>query len=445
MLLVDNSQNETDLNNGIQILKYFANNGEKLVTKNQRLTHYGKQYNRRARIAVNKLGNLFEKGIWKPADIEKERTMFDKFSISKNSKYTSYISDKMAGKAKYTRKIEDIENRNGIKAPIKYTIASLCGFLSINSIARKLYTKMCEKGDYRGAYSLAYLEHKGKGGNVDLESAKKHYRDYIRSTIDTEDKDEKTIRFYAVNDLATLHMEENDLITAIQLYKIATQNGNSVSRKHLKKLFEEGKWVPKTELEQKWVKPTLMEKVLNKSKERLNSLKEKKRNILIPKMDIKKPVAATIAAVATVSAFTHNSVILKTHSYKKPNETKVIDKDKIYKYVIGDKVGILKNNVLEESQIVDFAAYDSTQKTRIILDNQETDYKVNGFASEKYIEKIIAEKNISKDSIGMLYCVRNGNDIKWVNPLEEEIVLLKKYVDIKKEDDYVEEQLDYLV
>lgn len=437
VLLVENYKNNNDLKKGIEILKLFAQNGEYNTLQNQRLTQYGKQYNRRARIAIKKLGNLYESGEWIPENLEEAKKMFNKFALGKISKYTSYISDKMAGKTTYTRKIIS-ENKKVKQYRITYTLASICELLSINSIARKLYTKMCEGGNYRGAYSLASFEHKGKGGSVDLESAKKHYRDYIRSKVNCEEKDERILRFYAVNDLATLHLKENDLITAIQLYKLAAKNGNSAAKKHLKTLYKEGRWLPENSIEQKWVKPNLVEKILKKPEISLFNNKEAKRKFSMPRIDIKKPVSAAIAAATAFSVFSSNNTILKVDSYEEGTGIQAADRNKMYNYVIGDKVGILKNNILENSQIVDFAAYNSEKQTRIGFDNNEINYKKFGFSSEEYIEKIIKEKNINKNSIRILYCVKNGNEIKWVNPLEDDIVLLKKYKDVKKEEDYSE-------
>lgn len=446
ILLVENYKDLNDLNYGINILKTFAENGEQVVGKKREFIKYNQQYNKCARIAINKLGQLLESGEWKPIEVENTRKMFNNFLISKNSKYTSYISDKLAGKVTNTKRIDEISKDSNVKkSTIKYNIASLCEVFAINSIARKLYTKMCEKGDYRGAYSLAKLEQKGKGGAIDLESAKNHYRYYIRSTIDTEENDEKILRFYAVNNLATLHMEENDFTTAIQLYKIATRKGNRVAKNNLRKLYKEGKWIPKTPSEENWVKPSCMEKVLEKHQNKINAIKEIKRKISMPKIEIKKSVAATLVAATTFSAFTNNTEISKIHSPKISSRIQAADRDKIQNYVIGDRVGMLKNNVLENLQIVDFAAYDSKHKTRILLDNQDKIYKKYGFSSEEYIEKITLEKNISEDNIGMLYCLKNGKDIKWVNPLDDEIILLKKYIDIKKDNNYSEFQADYLV
>lgn len=440
ILLVDNYQNSDELKEGIRILKAFAKRGERIPLKNQGLTQYGKEYNRRSRIAINKLGELIERGDWKPANTDSARKMFNRFALSKNSKYTSYISDKIAGKTTYTIKIDDNKKyMKPKKSSIRYTIASACEIFSINSIARNLYTKMCEKGDYRGAYSLATLEHKGKGGTVDLISAKKHYRDYIRSTMDSEDKDEIFFRFYAVNNLATLHMEENDLITAIQLYKVAAQNGNNASKKHLKKLYEEGKWFPKTSIEEKWVKPSIMERVIRQTKTIVENNPIKRKRFSIPKINVKKTVATAIATATAFSTLPVTAINENENIQNAQNGIQATDKNKNYNYVIGDKVAMLKNNIIESLQVVDFAAYDLYKKNIIDLDNKERCYEKYGLSSEEYIQKIIEAKNINKESIGVLYCLKIGEKFRWINPLEDEIVLLKKYTVSKINENFIEQ------
>lgn len=446
ILLVEHYENNNDLESGIEILKAFAQNGEYNTLPNQKSSRYVKQYNKRARIAIKKLGNLYERGEWSPENIEEARKMFNKFALGKISKYTTYISDKMAGKTTYTRKIiSENENKKVKKYKITYTLASICELLSINSIARKLYKKMCEGGNYRGAYSLANFEYKGKGGPVDLESAKKHYRDYIRSKVNCEEKDELIYRFYAVNDLATLHLKENDLVTAIQLYKMAAQNGNTASKRHLKTLYKEGRWVPESAIEQKWVKPNMFEKILKKPEISLFNNEKLKRKFNIRKIEFKKPIAAAVAAATAFSVFSSNNTIIKVNSYEDKTGIQAADRRKLHNYVIGDRVGILKNNILENLQIVDFAAYNLEMQNRINFDEQERNYKNFGFSSEEYIEKIGKEKNIKKDNIGVLYCLKNGDEIKWVNPLEDDIILLKKYQDVKKEEEYAEYCIDDLV
>lgn len=446
ILLVDNYQNSDELKEGIRILKIFAKKGERIPVRNQSLSQYGKEYNRRARIAINKLGELIERGDWKPTNKESAREMFNRFALSKNSKYTSYISDKIAGKTTYTRKVDDDSKyRKPKKSSIRYTLASFCEIFSINSIARKLYTKSCEKGDYRGLYSLAMLEHKGKGGAVDLISAKKHYRDYIRCTMNTEDKDERFFRFCAVNDLATLHVEENDLLSAIQLYKVAAKNGITASKKHLKKLYEEGKWVPKTSIEQNWVKLNIMERVIRKAKSIADANSIKGKRFSIPRINLRKPVATAIAAAtATATVFsTSTATSTKANENIKNAQSGIqsSDKNRNYNYVIGDKIARLNNYIIEKSEIVDFAAYDLDKKSRISLENNERVYEKYGFSSEEYIEKIVKEKDINKNSIGLLYCLKIGDKFEWINPLEDEIVLLKKYTVRKLNDDFIDHLL----
>lgn len=444
ILLVDNYQNSDELKEGIRILKTFAKKGERIPVRNQSLSQYGKEYNRRARIAINKLGELIERGDWKPDNKESAREMFNRFALSKNSKYTSYISDKIAGKTTYTRKVDDNRKyKKPRKSSIRYTLASFCEICSINSVARKLYTKSCGKGDYRGLYSLAMLEHKGKGGAVDLISAKKHYRDYIRCTMNTEDKDERFFRFCAVNDLATLHEEENDLLSAIQLYKVAAKNGITASKKHLKKLYEEGKWFPKTSIEQNWVKPNVMERVIRKTKSIVDANPIKRFSI--PRLNVRKTVAAAIAtATATATVFSTSTATSTNANENIKNiqtEIQASDKNRNYNYTIGDKIARLNNYTLEKSEIVDFVAYDLDKKSIFSLENNESVYEKYGFTSEEYIEKIVKEKDINKNSIGLLYCLKIGDKFKWINPLEEEIVLLKKYTVRKLNDDFIDHLL----
>ena len=102
--------------------------------------------------------------------------MFDKFATSKISGYTSYISDKINGK---DVKIIQIKKSEKIKCNMSYELGTLCELFHINFLARKFYTNMCKKGDYRRAFSLAMYEQYGKGGNKDIESAIKHYKNYI--------------------------------------------------------------------------------------------------------------------------------------------------------------------------------------------------------------------------------------------------------------------------
>ena len=81
ILLVDNYENQNELKEGIRILKIFAKKGERIPVRNQSLSQYGKEYNRRARIAINKLGELIESGEWKPTNKDRAREMFNRFVI----------------------------------------------------------------------------------------------------------------------------------------------------------------------------------------------------------------------------------------------------------------------------------------------------------------------------------------------------------------------------
>lgn len=431
LLLANNYSNEYELKDGIDILKAFAKNGEYIVRENKRLTKYGKAHNRRARVAAMNLGKLYEEGIWKPEDIDAEKAMFSKFISSKISGYTSYIVDKMNGKKICPIKTERMYKQK--KCKVRFEIGTLCELLHINSWARKMYESMYRAGDFRGTYTLAKYEQYGKGGIVDCNSAIKHYRAFLRSTVNSEDKSEKKMRYYAVNNLGNLYEKQNDIISAVEAYKIAANQGNSQSKNALKKLYKEGKWVPENSIEYKWIKPKFIDKVSGKIKQ---------KNILISKIpqtriDLKKPVATAIS-FAVGSCLVGDTAKPVTNKFEKyPNTIKVTDQNIEHNYLIGDKVSVLKDNIIENSTIVGMVAYNPISES-VLDENIELSYEKYGLSSEKYIDTISKLKSINKQSIKLLYCLKNGEDIKWINPDEEKMFIAKSYKDIKKEEDYKE-------
>lgn len=351
LLLVDNYSNQEELDRGITFLKHIAIQGEKATPKGYKKSKIAKLNDKRARIAILKLGKLYEKGIWKPKNIDEEREMFYRFSTGKISRYTSYISDKMKSNEKITympKSEKDIISmkkgkKRSKKCNIRYEFGMLCEILNIKKLARKSFESMHEKGDYRGDYSLARFEHLGKGGNKDYAKAKEHYRCYINSTVNAKEKTDIKIRSYAMKNLADLLLEENDVIEAVELYKNSAIMGNKNSKIALRNLYKENKWVPITQQEMNLIKLKGINKFITNISEKYEELKSNQ----IEENRIRKalkPIAASAAISIAISAQTANGIINKTKS-----DISYIPQPQVEDYIIADD----KKKVPNRSLVID--------------------------------------------------------------------------------------------
>lgn len=436
LLLVDNYQTQNELNEGIGYLKYFSDEGEYITEKNTKLSKYGKQHNKRARTAIHKLGLLYETKQWQPENIEEERVNFLKFSTGKLGAYTSYIAEKMNQNGKEVDSSNVNIYENSKECNFRYELGTLCELLHLNKFARKLYTSMIKNGDNRAANLLANMEQIGKGGKKDIPSAIIHYRNYIQSLSGILDRNEEKDKFNAVSNLASAMLEDEDTMGAIALYKISATKGIKSAKKALNELYKNGLWFPETKREATWIDKRAIKKSLGNIETNRDKIKKTVRNIETDRDKIKKPIikpalAASIAAATAISAT----------SYSVKNSTRNVQEEESYVseyvkngYTIGDEVTVLSNkNSVENLKVIGVVAYNTKNKEMF----PTSEYNINnlGLTSDQYLEEVSKNKNVSKDELDLLYCLKNSsNEIIWVNPKKESINLLNSYSSIKKED-----------
>ena len=440
LLLVDNSKSREDFETGISILKSFSDYGELIPEKNSKLNKYGKEYNRRAIIAIKKLGNLYESKKWQPENIVEARSNFLKYTTGRVSGYTSYIADKMKKSINNEENIDEIynvpKNKSNKKCKLRYNLGTLFDVLNIKSIARKIYTSMSQSGDYRCSQLLANLEQKGKGGKKDLDSAIEHYKEYIQYTNNNIEEYLDNNKYIAISELASAMQENDDIAGAIQLYKISAIRGVKKSKKALKILNEQNLWNPETEREAKLINKRLRRQSVGQVS---NPKLIRSDNFKVPR---KNPIkAASISAAIAVSTYgISNSANLMVSATDLKNDSmenivqQINDSEEILnqEFCIGDEVSLSENNTSSDSKVIGIVAYDNESKD--IFKAGKFNINNFGLTTNQYLDEICKDRNIERKKLNLLYCVKtNSGEIFWIDPIKEKINLVKSYQPAKKE------------
>ena len=299
ILLVDNfKQNDGMFEKGVKILNVLAKNGDQyLGTKREYL-------NEISRSAMIKLGNLLEEGHWKPANAEEIKKIFVEFETGKEIKYATRILDFLNKKDnKKDKKIDkNVEKQEKIKFyRLKKSSADFCYALGSkypNKYARKIYSEFSRKGNYCCDDNLANLEYNGFGGTQDLESAKKHFVNFLDYTKNANDEEFLKYRAGVMCNYADLLMELNEVEMAIPLYKTACLYGIKDAKYSLNDLMAEGKWSPINNREKELIRVrTISGFVSDLSKQFHRKTGKNTVNSDISKKEFYKSVAAVMATV----------------------------------------------------------------------------------------------------------------------------------------------------
>ena len=102
-------------------------------------------------------------------------------------------------------------------------------------------------------------------------------------------------------------------------------------------------------------------------------------------------------------------------------------------FTIGDEVIIGDHTNSTTAQIIGLVAFD-VEKNELIR-NGNLNVENWGLSSEEYVEEITKKRHIDKENLKLAYCVRCGEEIKWVSPEIGQITLFKPYIAKKKEED----------
>lgn len=451
LLLASNYKNENELAASIEYLKRFAEQGELVPPKDAKLSKEGKRQNVRARKAMHKLGWLYETHQWNPENIDQERKVFLKYSSGKMGMYASYIADKMKVKTDEYDDVVPVKPRKNALEPkkckVRYELGTLLASLHLNTLARKVFYSMNEKGDYRGAGILAYLEQKGKGGPKDLNSAITHYRDFIQCINSDIDEELEKQKYFALTKLASAMIETEDYIGAIPLLTISAKQGVKEAKKTLNELYKQGKWNPETEAEAKIVNKRVITTPVSKVERRPHIIQTVPNSIVI-KNRARQAIAASIAA-ATVAASANNYVPAHAEKREKidvqsiesihnnqnidipvtENKT-AVDRETSNSYVIGDEILLNKKHI--NCTVIGIVGYNQEKKEIYTVD----EFNVNNFGltAKQYIESLHQKGNVSKENINLLYCVKDAEGkIDWLDLEKIQSQLVKPYRELEKD------------